>query len=91
MSALPAGSLAIKAVYTPSNTTDYASSNNTLTQVVVGTGTPSILSGLPYGVWILTVTYGSNTATYTLTVTPGYVQLGSAAKQTAGTVIVVAD
>jgi hypothetical protein len=90
-SALPAGSLAIKAVYTPSNTTDYASSNNTLTQVVVGSGTPSILSGLPYGVWILTVTYGSNTATYTLTVTPGYVQLGSAAKQTAGTLMVVAD
>jgi hypothetical protein len=90
-SVLPAGSLAIKAVYTPTNTTDYASSNNTLTQVMVGTGTPSILSGLPYGVWILTVTYGSNTATYTLTVTPGYVQLGSAARQTAGSVIVVAD
>ena len=57
----------------------------------MGSGTPSILSGLPYGVWILTVTYGSNTATYTLTVTPGYVQLGSAAKQTAGTLMVVAD
>jgi len=91
-SALTAGADAIKAVFTPSNTTDFAGSNITLTQAMVASsGTPSIVSGLPYGVWILTVTYGSHTATYTLTVTPGYVQLGSQAPQTAGSLIVLAD
>ncbi len=91
-SALTAGSHTITAVYNPTNSNNLATSTGTVTQFVVSpTGTPSIISGLPYGMWILTVSYGTQTNSVTLTVTPGYIQVGSAPKQAAGSLIVVAD
>ena len=91
-SALTAGTHTITAVYNPTNSNNLAPSTGTLSQFVISpSGTPSIMSGLPYGVWILTVTYGTHTNSVTLTVTPGYVQVGSGTRQAAGSLIVVAD
>jgi Tfp pilus assembly protein PilV len=67
-SALSIGSDVISAVYSP--TGNFAASTGTLTEVVnLGSTSPYLLSGLPYGVWLLTVTYGGNTATTTVTIT----------------------
>ena len=91
-SALTAGNHTITAVFNPTNSNNLATSTTTLSQFLVSpSGTPSIMSGLPYGVWILTVTYGTHTNSVTVTVTPGYIQVGSGTKQAAGSLIVVAD
>jgi hypothetical protein len=92
-SALAAGSDAISAAFTSSNTNSFANSSGSMTQYVYSVSTsPSILSGLPYGVWVLTITdaYGTTSA-YTLTVTPSGVQLNGGAVQAAGSLMVVAD
>jgi Tfp pilus assembly protein PilV len=72
-SALASGSDTITAVYTPTSTTQFTTSTGTMTQLVYLEGTtPSIETGLPYGSWILTVSYTPTvggttyTATYTM-------------------------
>jgi hypothetical protein len=77
---LAVGSDAIAAVYTPTSSTNFATSTGTLTETVsYPTGTPSIISGLPYGIWVLTAT---NPTTHvagpsvTVTVTPSGISIG---------------
>jgi hypothetical protein len=59
---------AITAVYTATNSSNFATSTGAMTQTVYLEGTtPSIETGLPYGSWILTVSYSTDTpTTYTL-------------------------
>jgi hypothetical protein len=63
--ALALGSHSLSAVFTPTNSNNYATSTGTLTQVVnAGSGTGYTLAGLPYGVWLLSATYVNGGTTY---------------------------
>jgi prepilin-type N-terminal cleavage/methylation domain-containing protein len=77
-SALPAGSHSISAVYAATNSNNFAASTGVLTQnVYSSTGTASIISGLPYGVWVLTPSYlGANGTSVTVTVKPAGIFIG---------------
>jgi hypothetical protein len=83
-SALASGSDSITAVYTPTSATQFTTSTGTMTQLVYLEGTtPSIETGLPYGAWILTVSYTPTvggttyTATYYLTINQSGVYVGT--------------
>jgi hypothetical protein len=90
-SALTVGNHSITALYTPTNGNNFSTSSGSLTQTVFSqSGSPSIISGLPYGVWVVSATYNGVTSSLTLTVTPGHIQVGANAPVTAGTLIVLA-
>jgi hypothetical protein len=82
--ALAAGSDTITAVFTPSNSAEFATSTGTVNQLVYREGTtPSIETGLPYGSWILSVSYTPTvggttyTATYYMLINQAGIYVGS--------------
>lgn len=96
-SSLAVGAHGLSAVYTPSNSNDFAASTGTLTEVVEpASTTPTIVSGLPEGVWVLTVTYVVSGVTYTnssttLTVTESGISVNGGAPVPPGTPILLTD
>jgi hypothetical protein len=63
-STLTLGSHSLSAVFTATNANNFGPSTGALTQIVkVPTGSPYMMCGLPYGVWLLSATYvvGPNT------------------------------
>jgi Tfp pilus assembly protein PilV len=92
-SALTAGAIAMTAVYTPTTSADFGTSTGAMTQYVYASSA-SIMSGLPYGVWIISVTDSNGTVAVaaTLTITPSGVYLnGSSTATPTGTEIVLSD
>ncbi len=92
-SALAAGTLAMTAVFTPTISADFATSTGAMTQYVYASSA-SIVSGLPYGVWVISVTdtNGTVAAAATLTITPSGVFLnGGTTPVATGTEIVLSD
>jgi hypothetical protein len=92
-SALAAGSHAITAVFTPTTSTNFSTSNGSVTQDVYSASAPSIESGLPYGVWVIYVTdsYVSGAKTVTLTVTRSGISVNGGADVSPGSLIEVTD
>jgi hypothetical protein len=92
-SALAVGSYSVTAVFTPTTSTNFSTSNGSVTQDVYSASAPSIESGLPYGVWVIYVTdsYVSGAKTVTLTVTPSGISVNGGANVSPGSLIEVTD
>ncbi|HUI03541.1 MAG TPA: Ig-like domain-containing protein [Acidimicrobiales bacterium] len=64
-STLTVGSHALSASFTPTNSNNFGTSSGQLTQVVnAPAGAAFTLTGLPYGVWLLSATYTVGPTTY---------------------------
>ncbi|MGH9017372.1 MAG: Ig-like domain-containing protein, partial [Acidimicrobiales bacterium] len=70
-SALASGNQSVLATFTPTTSTNFATSNGTVAQNVIANTTPYVLCGMPVGVWTVKIVYGTSTATFTLTIAPG--------------------
>jgi hypothetical protein len=92
-SALAVGSHAMTAVFTPTTSTNFSGSSGSLTQDVYSASAPAIESGLPDGVWVISVTDTNVTdfRTVTLTITPQGISVNGGADVTPGTLIEVTD
>jgi hypothetical protein len=70
--ALAVGAQSVVATFTPTNSSNFASSSGTVAQQVnLANTTPYLLVGMPVGVWTVKITYGASISTFSLTITPG--------------------